>query len=180
MRKFKLINANGQEFDLMRKDAFFNEPDGLGWGLEAETMAVGDTYIVTDRTPEKPSPAGDMVFLGYEQYREFLLFVQVGGLVLAYKPLDVWQYLDVDLTVGKSEIEPETNRLICPVSFAGSSQWYEQLKVYQSQSGGGTGKVYSYTYPYTYKNAIEAINKIKSANIFISNTFLEFVCEMGF
>ena len=31
-----------------------------------------------------------------------------------------------------------------------------------------------------YKNAIEAINKIKSANIFISNTFLEFVCEMGF
>ena len=28
MRQFKLLNANGQTFDLMRKDAYFKRPGG--------------------------------------------------------------------------------------------------------------------------------------------------------
>ena len=86
MRQFKLTNANGQTFDLMRKDAFFHAPTGLGWGVDASAVEVGDTYVVTGRKPQRPAPAGEMVFEGYDQYDEFMAFVQVGGLILAYKP----------------------------------------------------------------------------------------------
>lgn len=159
MRQFKLLNANGQEFDLMRKDAYFNAPEGLGWGLDAEVMAVGDTYVVTGRKPERPSPSGEMVFEGYAQYNEFLTFAQAGGLMLAYKPLDTWRYLDVDLSIDKGEIQDVPRRLICAVAFSGSSQWYEQLRAYQAQTTEGDGKVYSYTYPYRYRSEIEgAVN----------------------
>lgn len=155
MRQFKLLNAIGQTFDLMRKDAYFNAPAGLGWGVESTVMSVGDSYVVTDRKPEKPAPSGEMVFAGYAQYNEFMAFVQVGGLVLAYKPLDVWRYLDVDLSIDKGEIQTSSRRLICSVVFTASSQWYEQIKAYQAQASEGDGKVYSYKYPYRYRNAIE-------------------------
>jgi hypothetical protein len=34
VRKFKLINANGAEWDLMRKDGFLYQPEGLGVAKE--------------------------------------------------------------------------------------------------------------------------------------------------
>ena len=155
MRQFKLTNADGQTFDLMRKDAFFHDPSGLGWGMDPEVMEVGDTYIVTDRKTKKPSPAGEMIFQGYDQYDEFLDFIQVGGLVLGYKTRNTWKYLDVDISMEKGEIDEKSRRLICSVSFTANSQWYEQLTAYQAQSEGGGGKVYSYTYPYVYRDDVE-------------------------
>lgn len=165
MRQFKLLNANGQTFDLMRKDAFFNDPDGLGWGIDATVMAAGDSYVVTDRKPEKPAPSGKMVFAGYKQYDEFMTFVQAGGLVLAYKPLDTWRYLDVDLSIDRDEIQSKTQRLICSVAFAASSQWYEQIKAYQAQVSEGDGKVYSYKYPYRYRSAIQGSISIQNGTL---------------
>lgn len=165
MRQFKLMNANGQTFDLMRKDAFFHAPAGLGWGLDVESMRAGDTYVVTNRKPQKPTPSGEIVFAGYAQYDEFMAFAQVGGLVLAYRPRDTWQYLDVDLSIEKGEIAAESKRLVCAVSFTASSQWYEQIKAYQAQQEKGDGKVYSYTYPYTYKSAAAGAVEIANGNL---------------
>lgn len=164
MRQFNLTNANGQVFDLMRKDAFFNEPDGLGWGLKDTIIQVGDAYFVTQTLPETPAPSGEMVFLGYEQYNEFLAFVQVGGLVLGYKPLNTWLYLDVSLTIEKSEIDHNTKRLQCAVDFTARSSWYEKLVAYQAQSSGG-GKTYSYTYPYTYTSNAAGKVEIPNGNL---------------
>lgn len=165
MRRFKLINGEGKTFDLMRKDAFFNDPTGLGWGTQAEVMEVGDTYIVTDRKPQKPSPAGEMVFQGYDQYDEFLDFIQVGSLVLGYKPWNQWRYLDVDISIDRGEIDDGTRRLICQVSFSASSQWYEQLTSYQAVAQEGEGKVYAYTYPYIYKDDVEQSVKIHNGRL---------------
>lgn len=165
MRQFKLTNADGQTFDLMRKDAFFHDPSGLGWGMNPEVMEVGDTYIVTDRKTKKPSPAGEMIFQGYDQYDEFLDFIQVGGLVLGYKTRNTWKYLDVDISMEKGEIDEKSRRLICSVSFAANSQWYEQIKEYQAQAGEGDGKVYSYKYPYHYRSAIEGYISIKNGKL---------------
>lgn len=154
MRKFKLKNARGQEFDLMRKDAFFHSPTGLGFADEPQIQRMGDTFIIIRNDAEQPAPSGVMVFKGYEQWQEFRNFTRPGGLVLCYKPLDKWFYLDVTISISMDEISHENRRLVCPVQFTGTSHWYEKLTAYRTESEDNGGKTYSYTYPYTYSNGI--------------------------
>lgn len=157
-RQFRLKNKNGATFNLNRPDALFWEPDGLGWGIEAETIRLGETWLVTDSAVLQSEVSGSMVFRGYEQYNEFLQFIQVGGLVLAYMPLSTWRYLDVTVQLGKTEIKPETQRLICDISFLGSSQWYESVQSYQASGElREDSKKYSYKYPFTYANGISGV-----------------------
>ena len=150
MRQFKLINAYGAELDLMSLSYFFHESDGLGWGTSPELSPVGNGYIITKHTANRPVVSGQVSFAGYRSYEMFLSFVQVGGLRLCYKPLDVWRYLDVSVTIGKSDAEHPFGRMNCPVTFTGLSQWYEQAQFYRSASAEGQSKRYSYAYPYTY------------------------------
>ena len=164
IRQFNLTNANGVVFDLMRKDAFLHEPEGLGWGLEKTVMRAGDGYIVTDTQPLEPAPSGEMVFLGYEQYEEFLAFCQVGDLVLGYKTVGAWRYLDVGIEIDKTEIDYDSHRLLCPIDFTALSGWYEKLVAYQAQPSGG-GKTYSYTYPYTYTSSAAGTVEIPNGNL---------------
>lgn len=164
MRQFNLTNANGQVFDLMRKDAFFNTPEGLGWGVTDTIMQVDKAYIVTESVPNTPAPAGEMLFAGYEQYNEFLAFAQCGGLVLGYKPLDTWLYLDVSLVISKGEISPSTRRLHCDIDFTAHSDWYERLVAYQAQASEG-GKTYGYKYPYTYTSSAAGTVEIQNGNL---------------
>lgn len=147
MRSFKLINGNGAVFDLMRRDAFLYEPTGLGWGYETDYVDVGGAYIPTDTTLVHPEPSGTMIFKGYEQYDEFLQFIQVGGITLGYKPLNTWRYLDVSVVIDKSEISYETNRLACGISFSGLSLWYSGEKTYRAGSlNAYNSKKYTYKY----------------------------------
>lgn len=164
IRQFNLTNANGQVFDLMRQDAFLYNPDGLGWGVDDTIMAVGESYVVTNTEPEKPAPSGQMNFAGYAQYNEFLAFVQVGGLTLGYNTLGNWIYLDVSLTISKSEIDEKTMRLLCDVDFTARSGWYKKVVAYQAQ-GSGAGKTYSYTYPYTYTSSAAGSVDIPNGNL---------------
>ncbi len=150
MRQFKLINANGQEFDLMRLDAFFHQPEGLGFGNRAEVQRSGDTLLRIKSEENQPRPSGIISFKGYEQYAEFQQFADAGGIVLCYKPLDTWRYLDVEIVVEKEEIDHKTGRLDCPVQFSGLSFWYEKVTAYRSETQKEGGKIYPYTYPYTY------------------------------
>lgn len=160
VRQFKLRNRTGQEFDMMRKDAFFWEPEGLGWGENVSTIPVGNSYRITNQRVIQPAPAGKMVFAGYKQYEEFLQFCQMGGLVLCYKPLNTWRYLEVVIDIDKTEIKPENNRLICDISFMSTSQWHETAVLYRPQQAIDTlAKLYadeydeSYAYTYSYEDS---------------------------
>lgn len=164
IRQFNLTNANGQIFDMMRTDAFFNSPEGFGWGVTDTVLPIGESYIVTDTEPNQPAPSGRMVFAGYAQYNEFLAFVQVGGLVLGYNTLGKWQYLDVSLTISKGEIDTASKMLLCDVAFTAHSGWYEKLVAYQAQDAVG-GKVYSYTYPYRYASSVPGTVDIVNGNL---------------
>ena len=66
-RQFRLKNKNGAVFNLNRPDALFWEPDGLGWGVESETIRLGETWLVTDSAVLQSEVSGSMVFRGYEQ-----------------------------------------------------------------------------------------------------------------
>ena len=87
MRQFMMKNADGQTFDLMRKDAFLSEPAGLGFGQDVELTQAGTGWVLTKSSYTRPEPSGQMVFAGYDQYEEFLKFLGAGSTELWYKPL---------------------------------------------------------------------------------------------
>ena len=75
MREFRLFNADGQEFDLMRKDAFFHAPSGLGFALDYTSIAAGYDFITAgEEEMQQKTVSGSMVFAGYRQYQEFVRF----------------------------------------------------------------------------------------------------------
>lgn len=158
MRQFKLINATGAEFDMMRRDAWLYDPDGFGTGLDISLSQVGDSYIVTDVRPKMPAPSGTMIFKDYPQYYEFLSFIRSYPLLLAYKPLDRWLYLPVYVSTNLSEIGEDAKVLKCPLDFSPIGEWYESVTEYKANVNEDGGKwykdqgggVYGYTYPYTY------------------------------
>lgn len=160
VRQFRLINKNGAIYNMTRPERLLHDPEGLGWGEEITTERLGMTYYITDRQEVQSTPSGEMVFRDYEEYKTFLSFCQIGELVLCYKPLTIWYYLPVIINIGKSEIKPDTNHLICPVQFTGVSYWRERV-IAQTSTGddGDGGKIYNYTYAYTYgtgrKNAFD-------------------------
>lgn len=160
VRKFKLRNKTGLEFDLMREDAWLYQPTGLGWGMTANTVPVGNSYYVTEQKINLPEPSGTMVFHSYEAYQEFLEFIQVGDIVLCYMPISTWRYLRCFVEIDKSEISYENKRLMCPITFHGVSQWYENSVLYKPQQAvDDEAKVYAdehneqYAYEYVYEDA---------------------------
>lgn len=138
VRQFGLRNAKSEPntmYDLMDLSHFFESPEGLGWGRTPTVERIGQTFIVTDEVTKQPGPSGKMWFPTYEDYEEFLRFCQVGGLVLCYKPSESisWRYLDCTIEIKKSEKDHEHGWLSCNVSFTGTSRWYEDPILYQSE-----------------------------------------------
>ncbi len=166
MRKFKLINGNGAEFDLNSPFHFLQNPDGLGLAREITSAQAGYDFIEVKNEPVQKMPSGEIAFkrqTAYAKYQEFVRFCAVPPLVLCYMPLSKWHYIDVELqSIGKGELDRTARRLICPVSFLGLSTWYEAKKSYEVQSSEAEGKIYPYTYPYTYRETAAGNKEINN------------------
>lgn len=151
MRKFKLKNAEGTELDITTQDIFYHLPYGLGFDRDIRTVQAGYDFIIIKDELKQKAPAGEMVFSSYEKYQEFVRFCAKTPLVLGYMPIEEWGYIDCKiLGLGKSELDRESGRLICPISFLGLSAWYKSIRSFTVQGGTGGGKTYPYTYPYSY------------------------------
>lgn len=166
IRKFKLINANGAEFNLMRRDAFLYQPDGLGIDQSNEYMRIGNTYELIQRLSSQKEVSFTMVFKSYAIYREFADFIIYQPLKLAYMPMNEWVYIDGDITnMGKSEIVYRTNRLICETTFTATSLWYIPRRAQRTADDVPDAKKYTYSYNYTYADAINGyINVVNKSN----------------
>ena len=158
VRQFKLMNATGQTFDLMQKDAFFYTPDGLGFRMDSEYIKLGGTYQLVETEAAQKSPAGIMVFSGYPKYQEFVRFINQTPLKLMYKPVDEWAYLDCMVSsLSKAEIDYRDNKLKCSIDFQGTSKWYIPRQAQQTASEVLNAKKYTYSYDYAYADAITGI-----------------------
>lgn len=158
VRQFKLINANGETFDLMRTDAFFHSPDGLGFSIDAEYAQIGNSYQLIDTEAAQKTPTGEMIFSGYSVYMEFAAFIAASPLKLCYMPISEWAYLDCIITkFSKSEIDHSDNRLHCDIDFTATSKWYIPRTVNRTASEVTNAKKYSYPYPYQYAESINGI-----------------------
>lgn len=151
-RKFKLINAEGAELDLMARAHFFHAVSGLGYEQEFGAVGAGYDFLVTAAQLRQKTIPGEIAFLGadpYGAYQEFVRFCAREPLKLAYRPKSEWYYLNVRVeSISKTEI---TTGLLCPVDFLAFGTWYKSITVTKTESGGAAaGKTYDYTYPYLY------------------------------
>lgn len=155
VRKFKLINSEGAEWDLMRKDGFLYEPEGLGINQDNEYMRIGSTYELVQSLAAQKAVNFTMVFASYSVYREFARFIIYTPLKLAYMPLNEWAYIDGDITaLSKTEINPNTRRLECAGVFTATSLWYIPRAARKTAEDVENPKRYDYGYDYQYADAI--------------------------
>jgi hypothetical protein len=149
MRRFKLINANGVEFDMNNAPAFFQNPGGLGFSKNIESMPAGYDFIETNNELDQKIIPGEMVFKSYEGYAGFISFCSKTPLVLCYAPSSKWYYISCKVQkIDKPEIK--ARKLICPIDFLCLSTWYEKVSINKAQTNAAGGKEYPYTYDYTY------------------------------
>jgi hypothetical protein len=173
MRRFKLINAAGAEWDLMDTASFFQNPDGLGHSRDIDCVQSGYDFIELQDEPVQKKPGGEIVFGGYAEYRDFVAFCSVSPLILAYKPLTTWNYLKCKIEkLRKKEIDQKTRRLICDVDFIGFCTWYAAKKTYQAAPATGEGKKYPYAYPYGYVDIAAGSVEVNNAGAIASPCIL--------
>lgn len=155
VRKFKLINSEGAEWDLMQKDGFLYGPEGLGINQDNEYMRIGSTYELVQSLSAQKSVNFTMVFASYSVYREFARFIIYTPLKLAYMPLNEWAYIDGDITsLSKTEINAKTRRLECAAVFTATSLWYIPRAARKTSDDVENPKRYDYGYDYQYADAI--------------------------
>ena len=163
IRQFKLINANGAEWDLMRKDGFLYDPDGLGIAKSNEYMRIGSTYELVQRLSAQKQVSFTMIFASYAVYRSFADFVVYAPLKLAYNPGPEFAYIDGEITaLGKSEFNHNTFRLECSATFTATSLWYIPRAARKTSDDVENPKKYTYTYDYTYADELNGYIRVNN------------------
>lgn len=150
MREIKLVNNEGEEFDLTRPDACLQDISGIGMEIEFETVRIGQCDVVVDEQPQYNPVSGMIPFMDMEPYTEFLQFIAKRPITLAYKPKNVWYFTSVRVSVmEKEEITPVDEYAETDVDFYRLGPWYSTLRI-EPYSDTTAAKRYTYTYPYRY------------------------------
>lgn len=132
-RKFQLENSLGEKWDLTDHTfkSYFNNPSGLGFAQNIETLQHGLVQSVTSSVTNFPSVSGDILFWDeenaskYGMYEKFVTFCTYTPLKLHYrKPYDndVYTLLCEVSSLNKTEVK-EDSMLTCSVTFQGLSMW---------------------------------------------------------
>lgn len=150
MREIKLVNNEGEEFDLTRPDACLQDISGIGMEIEFETVRIGQCDVVVDEQPQYNPVSGMIPFMDMEPYTEFLQFIAKRPITLAYKPKNAWYFTSVRVSVvEKEEITPVDEYAETNVDFYRLGPWYSTLRI-DPYSDTTAAKRYTYTYPYRY------------------------------
>lgn len=166
MRYFKLVNAVGAEWDLMRKDGFFHSPSGLGFNKTINAQRAGDSWIISSEFLNQKYPSGEMVFKTYAAYREFASFIALDDpMYLMYRPENTWYRLLCKAQILEKGDMTAPGLLVCPVTFSALGTWSELVTTSSGNLAVTGGKIYSYTYPYTYANNLIATADVKNGNL---------------
>lgn len=169
MRKFKLINARNEEWDLSVKSSWLQDPSGLGLSRDIPGISAGYDWIETDNQLEQQTVSGDLVIKGYALYVDFVRFCSHTPLTLGYKPLDKWYYRTCQLErIQKSEINFGSRWLICPIDFLCTSTWYDRVTAAKTALDPTHGKTYPYSYPYIYAETSAGSAEINNTAMVIS------------
>lgn len=152
IRKFRLINANGDSFDLNNKLSFFHAVDGLGFTDDTQFEQIGTNFYPLEDVFAQGALKGSILFGGadaYVTYRSFSRFVRATPLTLVYQTDETFR-IQVRLTeLGKGEKVEGGQGLVSSVCFMALGLFYKSVNQYSGTLEIG-GKIYDYEYPYTY------------------------------
>lgn len=154
IRRFSLINFDGEEYGLTVRGHFLHGPGGLGFEKESEVRRLGSLYVILDDAFAQGHITGDVFFPSpgaYGKYFEFIRFCQNGPLTLAYSVEGQEYRRKVRLgSVEKGELSG--GGLDVSVTFDALSLFYRHYSLFGGGDGAGGGKVYDYEYSYTYSD----------------------------
>lgn len=134
VRQFSLINEKGQTFSLMdiNKYCLLTSPAGLGFSYSIQYEQLGSTFIQSLRKIEQGRISGQLNFISYQNFRNFVDFVAKSEKLqlkytIPYKEDSKTFYRDIDLQVlSKSEMQP--NGIISEqVEINCKTLWYEKI-----------------------------------------------------
>lgn len=164
MRRFQLVNENGQVYQLINDSskAFLWQPSGLGFQIDKDYMESDGFFFEMNSSMGQVAKTGTLVFYGSDPYTEYTTFMNYiarsKSLRLAYAPKQNWYYVDIDIeSVQKSEIELD-GTLQCSISMLPKTPLYLPYEMNIDLSGdlGESIKQYDYKYNYVYSNTAVA------------------------
>lgn len=130
MRRFKLLNCDGEIYDLSTENAMLFSPSGLGIDRKVDAFPSNNGQIVCSSQAKFQNITGNIIFKGdcYHEYSKFVKFCDKTPLWFLYAPSDEFFYKKVFLQkLSKNEIDYKTNVLNCPVDFMPESRWYKNI-----------------------------------------------------
>lgn len=164
IRKFKIINSNGDSFDLNSKLSLYHSIDGFGYTDSTQYEQIGTNFYPLETMFSQGQMKGKILFSGkdaYQNYRSFARFVRATPLTLIYQTDDTFR-VPVRLTeLGKSELVEGGQGLDCDVCFTALGLYYKSINQYSGTLEIG-GKIYDYEYPYTYADVSQNTVEIQS------------------
>lgn len=151
MRTFKLINADGAEWNLTDKaTTFLHTVGGLGYEYEEDILQLGNHYETLYKVLKRKTVAGTVKFNAdgaASLYHDFVRFCQNTPLILVYKPVNEEYYLKGNIALMDFN---ESNTLSASIEFRGAAPWYKVVKTINDGSiSEGDGYEYEYDLVYT-------------------------------
>lgn len=165
VRDFKLSNGNNAMWTLTDPsiESFATNPSGLGFNSESQYMRVGNDNLLTYSQYSMETKSFDVMFYGkrredmYKMYFDFVKFLMVEPIYLIYVPVGGKTYrMKVKVeSLGKTEIDPSTSALVCPMAMTPLSFWEDnKIKATTVQTTNKLGgKNYPLERPYYYAPA---------------------------
>lgn len=161
-RKFKLVNANNNEFTLTEQNfkVFANDPNGLGFSKSVSTLRLGDEELLLYSLVNLDNINFELLFYDdklsdkYQKYVEFMQFISFKPLYLYYQRPNgfEWYRRKIEIvSLSKSEVSFEDSMLHCNLVMKSLGFWEDDIAeeiVLEKQEQ--QGKIYPITYPFTY------------------------------
>lgn len=161
-RKFKLVNANNNEFTLTEKNfkVFANNPNGLGFSKSVSTLRLGDEELLLYSLVNLDNINFELLFYDdklsdkYQKYVEFMQFISFKPLYLYYQRPNgfEWYRRRIEIvSLSKGEVSFEDSMLHCNLVMKSLGFWEDDIAeeiVLEKQEQ--LGKIYPITYPFTY------------------------------
>lgn len=161
IRQFKLQNEYAQTYSLsLPGKTFLNEPQGLGYELNASYRLLGNSWVRDYRKDKQVAITASVIFTPnnpYDVEAEFLKFIRTSQkLVLVYSTTAGTWMKDVDLiTYQKTEIT-EGNVLKCPITLMPKSLWYsnDSLTFSLDLNTSSDSLIYTYRWPARFRSTV--------------------------
>lgn len=161
-RKFKLVNANNNEFTLTEQNfkVFANNPNGLGFSKSVSTLRLGDEELLLYSLVNLDNINFELLFYDdklsdkYQKYVEFMQFISFKPLYLYYQRPNgfEWYRRRIEIvSLSKGEVSFEDSMLHCNLVMKSLGFWEDDIAeeiVLEKQEQ--QGKIYPITYPFTY------------------------------